>query len=163
MTRAREEAGPAAVTIRPAGANDLASWLAWAEARPPDDPAVVARVAELAADRGRAAFVAEAEGEQVGLINASLAAHWPRCPRRGPVAVIEHLYVVPHWRNRGIAMALRDALAGWARGAGAKCLLSDVDLANREGEAWHRAAGFEEVERVIAFCLPLAADRPACH
>jgi len=154
---------PAPVHIRRATAADLAGWIALRDGLAEDDPEALARARRLVGDPARVAFVAEVDGASVGVLDAVLHRHWGRCPRRGPAAVIEGLYVAPRWRYLGIATALRDALAAWARGEGARCLFSDVDLANQEAQAWHRAVGFDEVERVVAFCQPLEPGVPACH
>ena len=43
----------------------------------------------------------------------------------------------------------------WGRDRGA-WLGSDAMLANELSHAWHRAAGFDEIERLVVFDKPLA-------
>jgi aminoglycoside 6'-N-acetyltransferase I len=56
----------------------------------------------------------------------------------------------PH-RRRGIAGALLAAAERWTRYRGLGWLGSDALLDNHLSHAWHRAAGFAEVERLVVF------------
>lgn len=57
--------------------------------------------------------------------------------------------MVPGRRRAGAGRALVAACCDWARGHGHGVLGSDSVVGNLLGEAAHRAAGFEEVERVV--------------
>lgn len=68
-----------------------------------------------------------------------------------PVAFLEGIFVKPHCRRRGIARALVDAVAQWARAQGITELASDTPLDNAVSRAVHGRLGFNETERVIFF------------
>lgn len=163
MVPATERTASMQVLVREAHADDLVPWIALRDGLDPTAPEAVARAKVLVADPERVAFVADAGGDVVGLLSVLLQQRWHRCPRGGPVAFLDELYVVPGWRGRGIATALRDAAAAWARERGARCLSSQADLADLDSQGWHRAIGFEELERIVTFCQPLAAGEPRCN
>lgn len=68
-----------------------------------------------------------------------------------PVAYLEGLRVDEDARRAGVAAALVRAVEMWARGRGFRELASDCEIGNEPGRAFHEAAGFEEVQRIIAF------------
>ncbi len=74
-----------------------------------------------------------------------------------PVAFLEGIYVKPAHRRRGIARALCDRVATWARALGATELASDALLDNTDSHAMHRALGFTESERVVFFRRTLSS------
>lgn len=68
-----------------------------------------------------------------------------------PVAFLEGVYVRAPYRRRGMARALIDHVARWARTRGVVDLASDALLDNRDSHAMHRALGFQETERIVFF------------
>jgi aminoglycoside 6'-N-acetyltransferase I len=74
-----------------------------------------------------------------------------------PVAFLEGIYVKPAYRRRGIARALCERVAAWARTLGATELASDALLDNTDLHAMHRALGFAETERVVFFRRTLSS------
>ena len=68
-----------------------------------------------------------------------------------PVAFLEGVYVRAPYRRRGVARALIDQIASWARTRSVVELASDALLDNRDSHAMHRALGFEETERIVFF------------
>ncbi len=68
-----------------------------------------------------------------------------------PVAFLEGVYVRAPYRRRGVARALIDQIARWARTRGVVELASDALLDNRDSHAMHRALGFAETERIVFF------------
>jgi aminoglycoside 6'-N-acetyltransferase I len=73
-----------------------------------------------------------------------------------PVAFLEGIYVKPDCRRRGIARALCERVADWARPRGVNEFASDALIENHESHALHRALGFAETERVVFFRRTLA-------
>ena len=53
--------------------------------------------------------------------------------------------------------ALVEAAEQWAREQGCTEMASDGELDNRAGEAFHKALGYEEVERIVCFRKSLEA------
>jgi aminoglycoside 6'-N-acetyltransferase I len=66
-------------------------------------------------------------------------------------AYVEDLWVEPEFRRRGIAKQLVAAVEDWAVEQGMAWLGSDAELDNQTSHRWHRATGFEEVERLVVF------------
>jgi GNAT superfamily N-acetyltransferase len=106
--------------VRDAAEEDLAAivtavraLLAELGATPPD-PAAMEAAARTLVDDG-SLFVAEADGELVGVLAASwqTAMHVP-----GRYALIQDLWVAPHWRGRAVGGALLEALDERARDLG---------------------------------------------
>jgi len=135
------------VIVRPPGPDDREAWAAMrARLWPDEDPAALA--AELA-DARDAAFVAEAEGRPVGFIELAVRNYAEGAT--GPAPYVEGIWVEADHRRRGVARALLAAAEAWARGQGYGHLGSDALLGNEASHAWHRAAGFAEVERLVVF------------
>ncbi len=75
-----------------------------------------------------------------------------------PVAFLEGWFVEPDVRGQGNGRALVEAVEAWARERGCMELASDCLLGNSGGQAAHRAAGFEEVERSVKYRKPLSVS-----
>jgi aminoglycoside 6'-N-acetyltransferase I len=73
-----------------------------------------------------------------------------------PVAFLEGIYVKLAYRRRGIARALCERVADWARLQGVTEFASDALIGNHDSHALHRALGFAETERVVFFRRILA-------
>ena len=101
------------------------------------------------------AFVAEGEdGVPVGFIEVGLRSYAEGGPPV-PAAYVEGVWVEPDHRRRGVARALLDAAAQWGGDQGATWLGSDALLDNEASDAWHRAVGFDEIERLVVFGTPV--------
>ena len=145
--------------VRRAGRSDFAAWGAMRLALWPDivpEELEAELTAFLDGSRALAAFVAEqAPGRLAGFAEASIRSVAEGGPD-GPAAYLEGLWVEPEARRRGVARALLAAVEGWAREQGLGYLGSDALLDNEVSHAWHRAAGFAEVERLVVFGKSLA-------
>lgn len=93
-------------------------------------------------------------GEPIGIIDARVRNYAEGAPDLR-AAYVEDLWVDPEHRGKGIASALLQAVEGWARKQGLNWLGSDAGLDNETSRAWHRSAGFEEIERLVVFGKPL--------
>ena len=93
-------------------------------------------------------------GEPGGMIDAWIRNYAEGAPNFR-AAYVEDLWVEPEHRRAGVAKRLLAAVEGWAREQGIEWLGSDTTLDNDESYAWHRAAGFDEIERLIVFGKPL--------
>jgi ribosomal-protein-alanine N-acetyltransferase len=83
--------------------------------------------------------------EVIGLIAETPPAAFGLCRRIVDEAEILTLAVAPDHRRRGVGGALVDAMAEWARSAGARALFLEVARDNDAGLALYRAAAFAEV------------------
>jgi aminoglycoside 6'-N-acetyltransferase I len=102
------------------------------------------------ADSSETAFVAEVGGTLIGFIEIGIRNYAEGAPA-GPAPYVEGIWVEPDHRRRGIARALLKAGEQWALGQGFTHLGSDALVDDEASHAWHRAAGFAEVERLIVF------------
>jgi aminoglycoside 6'-N-acetyltransferase I len=92
-----------------------------------------------------------ADGQPVGLAEASLRRDYVNGTEHSPVVFLEGLYVCAERRRQGIAEQLIDAVAQWGRERGCVEMASDTGLENLVSQAVHQALGFEETERVVYF------------
>ncbi|MBA4265655.1 MAG: aminoglycoside 6'-acetyltransferase [Comamonadaceae bacterium] len=106
-------------------------------------------------DRFAQFVVRDDEGAALGFIEASVRTDDVNGTSTSPVAYLEGLYVRPKARRQGVARALVQAVAHWARGRGCEELASDALLSNRTSQAAHKGLGFAETERVVHFNLRL--------
>ena len=99
-------------------------------------------------------FLAFSADEPVGMIDARVRNYAERAPNLR-AAYVEDLWVEPEHRRSGVAAALLASVEAWAREQGFDWLGSDALIDNEASHAWHRAAGFEEIERLVVFGKPL--------
>lgn len=143
------------VTVRQATLADEDAVVAFARETWPDRggdylPSVFADWVRADGDRRRT-FVAEIDGETVGVVRAVLLT--------ADEAWFQGMRVAPHVRGRGLSGRLNDAAAQWARSRGATVGRIMVFSSNAGGLAAARAAGFEPVT-AIRWVHP-APDREA--
>jgi GNAT superfamily N-acetyltransferase len=145
--------------IAPRGSGDR-DWLALRLALwPEEEPAVeLAAMAEALRRSFHVRLAVDDAGAAVGFVEGSIRTDYVNGTRSSPVAFLEGLYVVPESRRLGIARALVESVAEWARSSGCTELASDSLLDNRFGHAAHRALGFEETERVVYFRRALSTE-----
>ena len=98
-------------------------------------------------------FVADSGGRLVGFIEAAIRSYAEGAS--GPAGYVEGVWVEPDWRGQGAARALLRAVERWAGEQGLDWLGSDAVLDNDLSHAWHRAAGFEEIEWLVVFGKPI--------
>lgn len=148
------------MTIEPCTSNEQAGWLILRQALWPDDSPEehLAEMASFCANPERyVQFMAySSPREPVGFVEAALRTDYVNGTASSPVAFVEGIYVIPAARRKGVAAALIDAVEHWARSRGCTELASDALLENQSSHAFHRAAGFEETERVVYFRKSLA-------
>ncbi|WP_299149254.1 aminoglycoside 6'-N-acetyltransferase [uncultured Tateyamaria sp.] len=72
-----------------------------------------------------------------------------------PVAFLEGIFVHPRYQGSGIGRALLRSVQSWAQEQGCSELASDAHLENAASHAFHRALGFDEMDRVVYFRKPI--------
>ncbi|MCR5872325.1 MULTISPECIES: GNAT family N-acetyltransferase [unclassified Sphingomonas] len=146
------------VQVRRAVERDYPVWAEMLAAlHPGQSPeAFLAEIGELLAlPEPYVAFLAfDDAGQALGMIDARLRNYAEGAPRFH-AAYVEDLWVSPDARGRGVASALLAAVEDWAREQGADWLGSDTSPDNDASRAWHKAAGFAEVEQLVVFGKPL--------
>lgn len=147
---------PGALTIRRAAPADGAAWERMRQQLWPDPSndhgREIAAYFSGASQLPREVLLAvdAAAGAFVGFAELSIRPYAEGCDTRN-VGFLEGWYVEPDHRRRGVGRALVEAALDWARAQGCKEFGSDTQLKNVDSQAAHRALGFEEVERLVAF------------
>ena len=141
----------------PVSAETLADWAALRFALWPEEGLIEEAADWLATgDPNQHNVVARVDGGRViGFAEATLRHDYVNGASTSPVVFLEGIYVSPYYRGRGAAAALVEAIADWGRAQGCTEFASDALLDNVDSQAFHRAIGFAEQERVVCFCKPL--------
>lgn len=98
-----------------------------------------------------ALLIAFADDIVVGFAHGALRVDYVEGAEESPVGYIEGIFVEEEYRRHGVARALVDAIADWAKGKGCAEIASDCELGNEESLTFHKGIGFEEVNRIICF------------
>jgi aminoglycoside 6'-N-acetyltransferase I len=156
MTGKQQEA--VRMRIERCGAETLNQWVGLRLALWPDeDRALMGREAPgLLARPDMLVLVARQDDAVIGFAEASTRRDYVNGCETSPVAFLEGIYVMPGYRDRGVARALVAFVDDWAKAQGLRELASDALLDNAQSHAMHRALGFFETERVVYFRKPLA-------
>ena len=98
-----------------------------------------------------AVFLYMKDGEPAGFAQCQLRRDYVEGTETSPVGYLEGVYVKEADRRQGIARELVAACENWAKGQGCTEFASDCELTNTESQAFHRAIGFEEANRIVAY------------
>lgn len=134
---------------------DLDDWARMRAALWPGGPEAELRqgAAAMLAAQAREALnlIARIDGAAAGFAEATLRHDHVNGCETSPVVFLEGLYVMPGHRRHGVAEALVARIGEWGKTMGCTELASDALADNLNSHAFHRAAGFEETERVVYF------------
>ena len=140
--------------VRRAGPADHGTWAALLARMHGEDMAATyeAELDELTAlSEPYIAFLAFADdGTPIGMIDARVRNYAEGAPDLA-APYVEDLWVDPDHRRSGVARALLAAVEQWARSEGHRWLGSDALIDNDTSHDWHRANGFDELERIVIF------------
>ncbi len=138
--------------------DELEVWLTLRERLWPDSPRgdLAGEQQEIVANPERnGVLVAALQDTLVGFAEVSLRDWAEGCETR-PVGYLEGWYVEPEHRRSGVGRRLVEAAENWARERGCTEMGSDAELWNTVSHAAHRAIGFGEVCRTVAFSKKIA-------
>lgn len=144
--------------IRPYRDEDWSEWLRMSVALFPDYTSedLAKGMQEFRARRDADVFVIDrGDGSLAGFVEAGSRPYADGCDT-SPVGYVEAWYVDEDVRRQGYGRALLVAAEDWARRQGYLEMASDALLDNHTSHAAHRAAGYEEVERIVQFRKVLA-------
>lgn len=87
----------------------------------------------------------------VGFAHVSLRVDYVEGTETRPVGFLEGIYVLPEYRNCGIARALITTCEQFAKENGCTEFASDCELTNIDSILMHEKLGFEETNRIVCF------------
>jgi len=96
-------------------------------------------------ERGRVVFVAEAEGEVVGMCSGQLNVS---TAEGAPSVLVEDVVVLEDWQGRGVGRMLMDAVHGWAADNGALRMQLLADLENDGAFDFYNRLGWQRTNLV---------------
>ena len=105
----------------------------------------------LLTEKEAAVFLFRAEGKAAGFAQCQLRYDYVEGTETSPVGYLEGIYVREADRGKGIARRLLRACEDWAREQGCTEFASDCEVTNTESQEFHRAVGFEEANRIVAY------------
>ncbi|MBR7173502.1 MAG: GNAT family N-acetyltransferase [Clostridia bacterium] len=109
----------------------------------------------LLAQEDAAVFLYRAQEEAVGFAQCQLRHDYVEGTESSPVGYLEGIYVLEGARRQGVARRLLSACEGWAKAQGCAEFASDYELGNTDSQRFHRAVGFEEANRIVAYVKKL--------
>ena len=144
-----------ALVIRPIEPADAVVWERMRTALWPDDSgshsADIARFFSPQRNEPLEVLLAcSGSGAPLGFVELSIRPHAVGCTS-DRVAFVEGWYVDLGHRRRGVGTALMRAAEEWGRANRCTELGSDTQVWNESSIDAHKALGFEEVERLVAF------------
>ena len=109
----------------------------------------------LLAREDAAVFLYREQGKAVGFAQCQLRHDYVEGTETSPVGYLEGIYIREGARRQGIARRLLSACESWAKAQGCKEFASDCELDNTDSQHFHRAVGFEEANRIVAYVKKL--------
>jgi len=117
---------------------------------PTDEDAVGRRLERLERSETDATWVAEADGELVGLVGIHVS---QVLAYDGDAAKVSEIVVDDRYRRRGIGARLMEVAEGEARRRGCVVLFLTTAERRKDAHAFYRSLGFEETGRRFAKSL----------
>ena len=93
----------------------------------------------------------DADRSLIGFIQLSIRTHYVEGCESSPVAYLEGIFVEEDKRRSGIAQEMVKFAENWGKDRGCIELASDCELENSLSIDFHKAIGFEEVNRLVCF------------
>lgn len=141
------------MSIVKADASNLKEWVQLSAKLFADEPfdEMYKAYADFLITQKEIGFLYLRNNRSVAFINVSIRHDYVNGTDTSPVVFIEALYVLPQYRQQGIARELLSQAEQFAKESGVAQLASDCLLQNTNSELFHKSCGFEEKERVICF------------
>ena len=109
----------------------------------------------LLAREDAAVFLYRKRGKAVGFAQCQLRRDYVEGTQTSPVGYLEGIYIRADARRHGIARKLLSSCESWAKAQGCTEFASDCELNNTDSQRFHRAAGFGEANRIVAYVKKL--------
>ncbi len=92
-----------------------------------------------------------ADGSPAGFAEVSIRADYVPGAGASPVGFLEAIFVESKYRRLGLGKKLLRVAEKWALKNGCKEIGSDAGLKNLKSQRFHKAIGFKETERTVAY------------
>lgn len=109
----------------------------------------------LLAKEDAAVFLYYKDDHPIAFAQCQLRHDYVEGTKTSPVGYLEGIFVEAGERRKGIARKLLLACENWAKEHGCTEFASDCELSNAEGQEFHKAVGFDEANRIVAFVRKL--------
>lgn len=100
-------------------------------------------------------FLKFIQNSPVGFAQCGLRHDYVEGTESSPVGYLEGIFVKEEYRHHGYAKELLSACEQWAKEQGCTEFASDCELFHDASLKFHKAMGFQEVNRIICFNKPL--------
>lgn len=100
---------------------------------------------------GAAFFLAEEDGQPVGLAQCQLRHDYVEGTDSSPAGYPEGIFTEEAVRGKGIAAALLVRCESWAKEKSCTEFTSDCELLNKASIRFHKALDFSEANRIVCF------------
>ncbi|MFL5763220.1 MAG: aminoglycoside 6'-N-acetyltransferase [Bacteroidia bacterium] len=110
---------------------------------------------ELMGQQKNEFFLFRRDGQNIGFIFMSLRSDYVEGSNSSPVGYVEGIYVKPEHRRKGVSAQLLKRGQEWAKEKGCSQIGSDIYADNKVSYDFHKAIGFREAGRLIAFIKDL--------
>jgi len=97
-------------------------------------------------------FVVDDSQQIIGLVELSSRNIVDGC-LSSPVAYLEGLYLNEIYRHKGYGKELMNNILHWCKENGFQELATDTELSNTQAQDFYKNMGFEEVDRIVEFCI----------
>ena len=108
-------------------------------------------IIETLNDEQSAFFIKYVNNVPVGFAQCGLRTDYVEGTESSPVGYLEGIFVKEDYRNNGYAKEMLFSCEMWAKNKGCTEFASDCELDNIGSLKFHKAMGFDEVNRIICF------------
>lgn len=110
---------------------------------------------QLIEDSEAAFFISYAGDGPIGFALCQLRHEYVEGTETSPVGYLEGIFIREGYRRKGYAAELLVECERWAQLQGCKEFASDCEMKNEGSMRFHRAAGFDEANRIVCYVKKL--------
>lgn len=92
-----------------------------------------------------------ADNSPAGFVNVAIRTDYVPGAATSPAGFLEAIFVEPKYRRLGLGKKLLKIAEEWSLKNGCQEIGSDTNLKNLKSQRFHRAIGFKEAERNVAY------------
>ena len=141
------------VIISPIAPGDFDDWVIFSMALFPnaDRVAMETELKKILQLDKYQTFIAQTQDRSIGYATVTIRSDHVEGATTSPVGYLEAIYVVPAYRNRGVAKALYSTGELWCKDRGCTEMGSDTWHWNKDAQEFHKHLGFKEEDILVHF------------